>query len=495
MVRTISSTSRKDTTNEADIDKELDLEKADNSDDISEEPSPRTSQDDHQTPVIDQHAGKTVVSFSRNDPLNPYCWPLSKKIYVTIVGIVLVLNSTIGSSLASGATSQTAEQFGITNQAQLVLPTSIYLIGYVLAPLVFSPLSEQYGRKIVMISTFILYTAFSLGCALAPSWSGLIIMRLLTGVGASTPISVTGGIYADMFSDPKARGRVMVIFMGATTWGPVWGPLAGGYIAVVSWRWVYWLQLILAGVTWPLVLLMPETYGPVVLKRKAEKMRKEGNANAFAPSELEKQDMRQLFVVVLTRPIRMFLFEMIVLCSCLYIALVYAIFYSTSLTNANTAHNSPADAIHSVPPSLPHHLHRRLRLQRRRTRTSLPRRRRRQYGGLRYRPPLGRLPRSNWQKNPTTSLVPQRGISQSPARLSRSPIPQRLDVLARLDGALVDPLDRPSPGRHTVRNRIPTHFSGPHQLPCRRLRDLLCERRRRGFLFAQLVRCSVAFCY
>jgi hypothetical protein len=129
MVRTISSTSRKDTTNEADIDKELDLEKADNSDDISEESSPRTSQDDHQTPVIDQHAGKTVVSFSRNDPLNPYCWPLSKKIYVTIVAIVLVLNSTIGSSLASGATSQTAEQFGITNQAQLVLPTSVYLIG------------------------------------------------------------------------------------------------------------------------------------------------------------------------------------------------------------------------------------------------------------------------------------------------------------------------------------------------------------------------------
>jgi hypothetical protein len=115
MVRTVSSTSRKDTTNEANIDKELDLEKADNSDDISEESSPRTSQDDHQTPVSDQHAGKTVVSFSRNDPLNPYCWPLSKKTYVTIVGIVLVLNSTMGSSLASGATSQTPVQFGITN--------------------------------------------------------------------------------------------------------------------------------------------------------------------------------------------------------------------------------------------------------------------------------------------------------------------------------------------------------------------------------------------
>jgi multidrug resistance protein len=341
-VRTISSTSRRDAINKADIEKQMDLEKADNSDDISKESSPRTSQDDNQIPASDQHAGQTVVSFSRNDPINPYCWPLSKKIYVTIVGIVLVLNSTIGSSIASGATSQTAEQFGITSQAQLVLPTSIYLIGYVLAPLVFSPMSEQYGRKFIMVLTFILYTAFTLGCALAPSWSGLIIMRLLAGIGASTPISVVGGIYADIYADPKTRGRAMACFMGATTWGPILGPLCSGFIAVLSWRWVYWLQLIIAGATWPLLLMMPETYGPVVLKSKAKTMRKEGSANAFAPIELEKQDMRKLFVVVLTRPIRMFLFEMIVLCSCLYIALVYAIFYSTSL--------SPA----SVPPTRKH---------------------------------------------------------------------------------------------------------------------------------------------
>jgi len=327
LVRTISSTSTRDAVNKADIDKQLDLEKADNSHDISEESSSRTSRDDTQITASDLNAGKTVVSFTRNDPLNPYCWPLSKKIYVTVTGIVLVLNSTIGSSIATGASSQTAEQFGITNQAQLVLPTSIYLIGYVVAPLVFSPLSEQYGRKIVMISTFVLYTAFTLGCALAPSWSGLIIMRLLAGVGASTPISVIGGIYADIYATPKARGRAMALFMGATTWGPLLGPVASGYIAVVSWRWVYWLQLIIAGVTWPFVLMMPETYGPVVLKGKAKKMRKEGKDNAFAPIELEEKDIRELLVVVLTRPIRMFLFEMIVLCSCLYTALVYAIFY------------------------------------------------------------------------------------------------------------------------------------------------------------------------
>lgn len=457
LVRTISSTSRRDAANKADIDKQLDLEKADNSHDISEESSSRTSHDVNHNTTSDHTAGKIVVSFSRNDPLNPYCWPLSKKVYVTITGIVLVLNSTIGSSIAAGASSQTSERFGITNQAQLVLPTSMYLVGYVLGPLAFSPLSETYGRKIVMISTFILYTAFTLGCALAPSWSGLIVMRFLVGVGASTPISVIGGIYADIYATPKARGRAMALFMGATTWGPILGPVASGFIAVVSWRWVYWLQLIIAGVTWPFVLMIPETYGPVVLKSKAKKLRKEGKVNAFAPIELEKKDLHELLVVVLTRPIRMFLFEAIVLCSCLYTALVYAIFYSTS---RNAARTSTTNTLHSVPPSIPYHLHRRLRLQRRRTRAGLPPNRRRKYHILLHIPPLGCLPRPRPPQSPTTSLVWQRRIPQSPARLSRGPAAQRLDVLARLDGETLDSLDSASPRSDTFWSGLPVDIHG-----------------------------------
>lgn len=329
LVRTVSSASRRDAVNKADIEKQLDLEKADHAGEISERSSSRTSRDGVEDIAAFDNSEKTVVSFSRNDPLNPYCWPKSKKVYVTVAGMLLVMNSTIGSSIATGASSQTAKRFHITDQTQLVLPTSMYLVGYVLGPLIFSPLSETYGRKIVMISTFVIYTAFTLGCALAPSWAGLIIMRVLVGVGACTPISIIGGIYSDIWSTPKARGRAMALFMGATTWGPLLGPVFSGYIAVVSWRWVYWLQLIIACVTWPVLLTIPETYAPIVLKRKAKQMRKEGKKDAYAPTELEKRDLHELLVVVLTRPVRMFLFEGIVLCSCLYTALVYAIFYST----------------------------------------------------------------------------------------------------------------------------------------------------------------------
>jgi multidrug resistance protein len=329
LVRTLSRTTTRDEINRADIERQLDLEAADNSGDVSGRTSPTlTNIDGDDTRGGDGIESKKVLQFRHNDPSNPYCFSPAKKICIILTGMLIVINSAMGSSVASGISSQMTEHFGITDPSQLILPTSLYLVGYVLGPLVFSPLSETYGRKRVMISTFALYTGFTLGCALAPSWAGLIVMRLFAGIGASTPNSVIGGVYADIYGDPKLRGRVIALYMTCTTFGPLIGPIASGYVGVVSWRWAYWVMLILAGVTWPALLLMPETYGPIVLQGKAQKLRKQGNKNILAPIELERRDFYQLAVVVLTRPVRMFFFEALVLFSCLYTALIYAIFYS-----------------------------------------------------------------------------------------------------------------------------------------------------------------------
>ncbi len=81
----------------------------------------------------------------------------------------------------------------------------------------------------------------------------------------------------------------------------------------------------------PLVFLR-ETYGPVLLQRRAERLRKlDPAADVWAPHELERQqqDFSRLALVVLTRPLRMISSELIVSSTCAYLALVYAIFYMT----------------------------------------------------------------------------------------------------------------------------------------------------------------------
>lgn len=74
---------------------------------------------------------------------------------------------------------------------------------------------------------------------------------------------------------------------------------------------------------------MPETYAPVILLRRAKKIRKEHpGSNATAPIELEKSDLQSIMTVVLARPLKMLFTEWLVALSCLYLALVYAIYYS-----------------------------------------------------------------------------------------------------------------------------------------------------------------------
>lgn len=128
------------------LDKEndLDIEKTADSNNTSGSASLTPSEDGDSD-------GKIVVGFEENDLSNPYNWPIWKKMYVVIAGIILVLNSTMGSALPSGAIETIAEEFQVRDDLLLVLPVSIYLIGYILGPMVFAPLSESYGRKRVMI--------------------------------------------------------------------------------------------------------------------------------------------------------------------------------------------------------------------------------------------------------------------------------------------------------------------------------------------------------
>ena len=137
------------------------------------------------------------------------------------MGIVAVVNSTLGSSLPSETIQYQGPYFHVANQAQLVLPVSLYLVGYTLGPLFFGPLSEAYGRRIIMVSSFAIFTLFTLACAVAPNWPAFLVFRLFCGITASSAIAVVGGLFADVYGDPVTRGRAMAIFMAVSIREPL----------------------------------------------------------------------------------------------------------------------------------------------------------------------------------------------------------------------------------------------------------------------------------
>lgn len=169
--------------------------------------------DDSSSPTPTDTKSQTVITFQPGDPENPYNWPTKKKMVVVLVVLNTIFNASISSALPSGGIAFIANYFHITSEEQLVLPVSVYLVGYCFGPLAWGPLSETFGRKAVMVPAFGMFLLFSMACALAPNWPALIVFRFFVGLGAACAISVVGGVYADIFDDPVSRGRAMAAFM------------------------------------------------------------------------------------------------------------------------------------------------------------------------------------------------------------------------------------------------------------------------------------------
>ncbi|KAG6007487.1 hypothetical protein E4U21_005955 [Claviceps maximensis] len=275
------------------------------------------------------HTDHAVIGWEVDDPENPHNWSTPKKSWILFIAVMLLLSTAMSSSLPSMAIPNITAEFGISSPPAHVLPISVFLIGYIFGPLIWGPPSEHIGRRNLSVLTFFCFCVFTMGCALAPSWASFLVFRLLCGVFAGSPITIIAGIIADVYGDSRTRGRAFAIFMCATVWGPLFGPLVSGYtVTFIGWRWTFWVGLIFGGFTLCLVLWLPETFGPILLARRAQRMRKkQPGLRVVAPRELEESNMSQLLTVVITRPIRMFVSELIITATCAYLALVFAIFF------------------------------------------------------------------------------------------------------------------------------------------------------------------------
>ncbi|KAL4804994.1 major facilitator superfamily domain-containing protein [Aspergillus unguis] len=263
-----------------------------------------------------------TITFGDCPKKNPYNWPFTKKLYVVVITLLCVMNSGVSSSLPTNATPYIMEAFDVTDDSQSSLPSGIFLIGYVVGPLIWSPLSEMIGRRPVLLYTFIGFFLFTLADALAPGWSTLLFFRFVCGCMGAAPQTVIGGCYADVFLD-KARGRAMAFYMAVASFGPLIGPIISGFASEHGWRWSFWIDLIFAGVTLVGLAFLPESFGPAVLRRHAAKLSKMSGENISAPSSKIDTDIKTIFL----RPIHMLLFEPIVLFTSLYVGIVYGLVF------------------------------------------------------------------------------------------------------------------------------------------------------------------------
>ena len=268
------------------------------------------------------------VTFVTNDPENPHNWLSRWRWWYTFVYSWAVISAAYGSSSLAGGLPLICEKYNVSNEVA-VLSVSLMVIGFLVGPLLWAPLSEQIGRKPVYMISFFLYTVFNIPVALSPNIAGMLICRFLLGVFSSSALTNVGASLVDLHNE--TRGLAIAFFSFCPYSGPVLGGVVNGFISVDSGRYelMVWVNMAFAGVMWILMATIPETYAPVILKKRAKKLRQEtGNDNIMTEQEAKPLSLSELVNNNLVRPLKFIVTEPVLDLICLFVALIYALLYA-----------------------------------------------------------------------------------------------------------------------------------------------------------------------
>ncbi|KAL3460117.1 major facilitator superfamily domain-containing protein [Aspergillus heterothallicus] len=286
-----------------------------------------------------------VVEFLKDDPGNPMNWSQSRKWTLAIIADLSVFAVTLTSSAYSPSSTQIMEEFHVSTEV-VTLGLSLYVLGFAIGPALWvsltndrwpfirtnTPRSELYGRRPLWIISHIAMVAFLAGSAGSNNIATLLVLRFLVGTFGGSPLVNSGGTIADLFP-PAQRGLALTIYCAAPFLGPVIGPIVGGFVSQsIGWRWVQGICVIFLGIIGILgTILIPETYGPVLLRRRAHTLTTTDTNNRIYMSVLERNTAKQppsaVFHRALVRPWTLLFREPIVLIASLYIAIIYGTIY------------------------------------------------------------------------------------------------------------------------------------------------------------------------
>ncbi|BGP16849.1 hypothetical protein JCM10213v2_004854 [Rhodosporidiobolus nylandii] len=267
-----------------------------------------------------------LVAFTEGDPENPLNWSTFKRTMVACQISFLTTCVYIGSAIYTPSEQGLMMEYNVS-QTVTVLGLTLFIAGYGTGPMIFSPLQEtpQLGRNPVYWVTLFLFVLLQLPILIPTNYTCIMIFRFLTGFFGSPALATGGASMGDIYA-PERLPYAMAV------WSVVLGPVVGSFAAQYeNWKWPI-LELVWLSGFGLLVFtfFLPETYGPTILKRRAERLRRlTGNDLIKTHEELHAQEEPG---IVQTGAKQIFLafrlcLEPAVLFANIMIGLIYAIFY------------------------------------------------------------------------------------------------------------------------------------------------------------------------
>lgn len=103
--------------------------------------------------------------------------------------------------------------------------------------------ADRFGTKRIWMWSVLAFAIGSLLCSLAPNILALIAFRVVQGVGGGM-LSPLGFVILTRVAGPKRLGRLMAVLGIPMLFGPIVGPILGGWlISAFSWPWIFLVNL------------------------------------------------------------------------------------------------------------------------------------------------------------------------------------------------------------------------------------------------------------
>ncbi|MBA8666497.1 multidrug effflux MFS transporter [Holosporaceae bacterium 'Namur'] len=173
--------------------------------------------------------------------------------------IIALINSCIELEISAPSFPDIAKYF-IVSEYRVGLTITYNLFAFCLASLVYGALSDNFGRRRIMLIGNAILAIGAVACVFAPSLNWLLLFRFIQGTGAATSAVVVSAIIADVYNTNKAA-KLYGIMNAVFTTLMALAPVLGGFInQAVGWRGNYATVALICIISCILLLLfLPET--------------------------------------------------------------------------------------------------------------------------------------------------------------------------------------------------------------------------------------------
>ena len=182
--------------------------------------------------------------------------------FIAMMAALMALNALAIDIMLPGL-QEIGASLGVVNENHRQYVITAYLIGFGFAQLAYGPISDRFGRRMPLLVGLTIYILSGAAIVAVPSFTGMLILRFVQGLGSAAMRVITVSIVRDIFGG-RAMAEVMSLIMMVFMVAPVLAPATGQVVMLFgNWHLIFVFITVVAliNTTWAW-LRLPETLDP-----------------------------------------------------------------------------------------------------------------------------------------------------------------------------------------------------------------------------------------